>query len=97
MNETTGKADDMSYRFVLVQCSACGLKKKLKPEEVPGPGKCLPCTECLGVFEEIVHTVVWREESRLLTGGMYSNAVIGQYKDSEQPLFAVVEPNAEGG
>ena len=41
----------MSYRFVLAKCSACGLTKKLKPEEAPGPGKCLGCTRCLGIFD----------------------------------------------
>ena len=46
----------MSYKFVLARCSACGLTKKLKPEEVPGPGKCLPCTRCLGIFDIVDDT-----------------------------------------
>ncbi len=36
---------------VVMRCSACKATKKIKPSEVPGPGKCLPCHVCLGIME----------------------------------------------
>jgi hypothetical protein len=46
----------MGVKLVVMRCSACKATKKIKPNEVPGPGKCLPCHECLGIMD------VWKEE-----------------------------------
>lgn len=41
----------MDAKLVVMRCSACGATKEIKPDEVPGPGKCLPCHVCLGIME----------------------------------------------
>ena len=40
----------MSTRVFIGRC-LCGYTRKLKPEEVPDPGKCLPCRQCRGILK----------------------------------------------